>query len=155
MFFDRISRCFKIRGMEYVPVILRPNTKVLDSLGVDGTVGFISEEHEKCFIKLMEESQTSMEDMERLQLLYIFSCPYCQESGINFEVFYDYEEKGLRVETLKENLEKLSSKQKMMLERAIHLYNDYYDDVDSTQLYSNLDWRNIATMINAEKIRFF
>lgn len=155
MFYDQISHCFKIRGMEYVPEFLRPNTKVYESIGVDGTVGFISEEHETCFNELLEASKTSLEDMERLQLLYIFSCPYFQESGIRFEAFYDYEEKGLRLEMLKENVDKLSSKQKMMLERTLHLYNDYYEDVDSTQLYSNLDWRNIATMLNAEKIRFF
>lgn len=87
MFYDQISNCFKIRGMEYVPVILRPSTNVFESIGMDGTVGVINEEHERCFSELIEASKTSMEDAERLQMLYVFSCPYFQESCISFRKF--------------------------------------------------------------------
>ena len=154
MIYNQELHRFVIHGLEYVPDRLKPGEAALESIGKAGTVGFIDDEHEARFDELLAKTGVSKMDCERLPLLYVFSCPYFNETGTKLETIFDFDTKGLLPDNVREMLKKVPETQQKMCLVVLHIYNDFHPDVDTLELFENLDWNNAVAMLNAIKIRF-
>lgn len=154
MIYNQMLHRFVIYGLDHIPNFFKPEDATLECVGKAGTIGFTDIEQEQRFEDLLVKTGISALDCERLPMLYVFSCKLFFETGINLEDIFDFKSKGLLTDKVREMLKSVPETQRKMCLATIHLYNDSYPDVDTLELFENLDWNATATMLNAIKIRF-
>ena len=102
------------------------------------------------FEELINRDNTSLDDVERLQLFYTIACTDALYNRA--DRIYDFDNHQIKPSAFK-RCQNSTEYDAMMLRRALHLYNSYLcKDVSTADLLDKLDYQNRLTVINAQLI---
>lgn len=115
---------------------------------------FLNMNQEERFNELVLRDGTSLKDVERRALFFIFAGNEDLFNKVNN--FYDFEENSIRLEGFEEV--DLTGSARGLVELAFNLYNDYEHLEKPMQsivyLFGGLDDKNFELALQAIKIRF-